>query len=743
MAERTTRDPEFESLLNHIQDSRGIDFRGYKRTSLKRRINLRMDAHGTPDFAAYRSFLEAQPSEFEDLLNTVLINVTSFFRDPEAWEALATEVIPAIIAEASDDRPIRIWSVGCASGEEPYSIAMLLAERLGVAGFCRRVKIYATDLDEEALKVARLASYAPREVEGVPAELLEKYFERTAHHYLFQRELRKCVIFGRHNVVNDPPISRIDLITCRNLLIYLEGETQNVVLPRLHYALNGDGYLFLGKAETQLARSSLFRAIAPKHRIFAKVPQEWRHPSGRFVTRNRSLSTPSTDLWLLDAVVNEAGNALIAVDDNGIVVLANTQARHLLGLAESDLGRPFQDLPISYRPMELRGPIDDVFRQRRGTRLDDQEYRLSQHEVLRLTIDLRPLFRADGSVQGVLLVCTDQTRLHALQHELEAAQENLENSIEELQSANEELETTNEELQSTNEELETTNEELQSTNEELETLNEEARSTNEEIEAINEELRIQADQASNYRYHLESVLRAMNGGIIVLDRKHTVRSWNRWSEATWGLRADEVMGTGFETLDIGFPVHELGPDFLAVQSGSEEFSESVHHGIDRRGRRILCRVRVAALLDECEENRGLVLLFQDITEDREHEDYNRRLGRVLGHALNEIYFLDAVTLRFLLSNEGAQKKLGFSAAELTQMVFPDVVASVSAADVRVLIEPLISGERGEIVFETIMLGAGGREYPGQVCMQYFADESPPMLVAIVQETSERQQLGTA
>jgi two-component system CheB/CheR fusion protein len=168
MVEKVVPDPEFEALLQHIQETRGLDFRGYKRTSLKRRISLRMEAVGAEDFAAYRAHLEAQPGEFEDLLNTVLINVTSFFRDADAWEVLKDAGHPAVIAAAENDRPIRVWSVGCASGEEPYSIAMLLAEELGTVDFCRRVKIYATDLDEEALKVARLATYSPREVEGVP-----------------------------------------------------------------------------------------------------------------------------------------------------------------------------------------------------------------------------------------------------------------------------------------------------------------------------------------------------------------------------------------------------------------------------------------------------------------------------------------------------------------------------------------------------------------------------------------------
>ncbi|NJR80384.1 CheR family methyltransferase [Sphingomonas corticis] len=741
MAEKSVPEPQFEDLLRYIQESRGLDFRGYKRTSLRRRIAIRMEAVGVEDFAAYQAHLEVHPGEFEDLLNTVLINVTSFFRDPDAWEVLKTDVVPEIVATAGDQRAIRVWSVGCASGEEPYSIAMLFAEALGLQTFCERVKIYATDLDEEALKTARAATYTARDVEGVPPDLLDRYFERTNHHYVFNREVRRCVIFGQHNVVRDAPISRIDLLVCRNLLIYLESETQDVVLPRLHYALAPDGFLFLGKAETQLARSALFRPVEMRHRIFAKVPQEWRRTAGNTLPVARAdRGDAPPQMLLAETVLNEAGTAYLVIDEAGKVALANAAARQLVSVGEADIGRPFQDLPISYRPLELRAPIEQAMRERRVIRLEHQEYHQSPAETIRLTIELRPLFHPqDGSVYASLLSFTNTTQIHAMQRELEAAQESLEQSIEELQSANEELETTNEELQSTNEELETTNEELQSTNEELETINEEARSSNEEMESTNEELRLQAEQAVSYKTYLESVLRSMNVGVVVIDAAHVVRSWNRWSENAWGLRAEEVVGTAFDALDIGFPVHLLRGDLLTVQSGREA-AEQVLEGVDRRGRPILCRVRVAPL---SAEDAGMVIAFEDITEERRREDYTRYLGRIMGQALNEIYFLDPDTLHFTLSNRGAEKKLGCTATQLTQMTLADVMPSVGMDELKRLFEPLIAGEKPEIVVETVIRAVDGREYPAEICVQYYGEEVPRILVAVVHDTSDRQQLPAA
>src|SRR5689334_2771170 len=263
-------DPQFEALLEHLKSNRGFDFTGYKRTSLVRRVDHRMSQVGVAGYAEYLDYLEMHHEEFTALFNTILINVTGFFRDPEAWEFLRTEVLPEILAVKSPTAPVRIWSAGCASGEEAYTLAIVLTEMLGVGEFRDRVKIYATDVDEEALSQARHGSYSAREVRGIPPELLDKYFEVGGGRYVFRKDLRRSVIFGRNDLVQDAPISRIDLLLCRNTLMYFNAETQARVLGRLHYALNPGGLLFLGKAEMLLSHGQLFAPVDLTRRFFRK-----------------------------------------------------------------------------------------------------------------------------------------------------------------------------------------------------------------------------------------------------------------------------------------------------------------------------------------------------------------------------------------------------------------------------------------------------------------------------------------
>jgi len=265
------RNAQFEALLDYLKRSRGFDFTGYKRSSLMRRVLKRMQMVAIEDYGDYVDYLEVHPEEFAQLFNTILINVTAFFRDEPAWDYLTQDIIPKILAEKTDNDPVRVWSAGCASGEEAYTVAMLLAEALGSAAFRQRVKIYATDVDEEALVQARQAGYTDKDLQPIPSELREKYFELAGNRYIFRADLRRSIIFGRHDLVQDAPISRLDLLVCRNVLMYFNAETQARILARLHFALNDIGYLFLGKAEMLLTHANLFNPADLKHRIFTKT----------------------------------------------------------------------------------------------------------------------------------------------------------------------------------------------------------------------------------------------------------------------------------------------------------------------------------------------------------------------------------------------------------------------------------------------------------------------------------------
>ena len=253
----TDEQPDFEALLSYLKRTRGFDFSGYKRPTLMRRMTKRLEMVGIGTFAEYVDFLEVHPDEFAQLFNTVLINVTAFFRDPEAWDYLRAQIIPALLAAKDADDHIRVWSAGCASGEEAYTLAIVLAEALGVDAFKQRVKIYATDVDDEALVHARLGSYKFDGPQDLPVALIDKYFEHTGDHYVFRPDLRRAIIFGRHDLFEDAPISRLDLLVCRNTLMYFNSEAQARIVARFHFALNDQGYLFLGKAEMLLVHAKL------------------------------------------------------------------------------------------------------------------------------------------------------------------------------------------------------------------------------------------------------------------------------------------------------------------------------------------------------------------------------------------------------------------------------------------------------------------------------------------------------
>ncbi|HEY3491536.1 MAG TPA: protein-glutamate O-methyltransferase CheR, partial [Solirubrobacterales bacterium] len=268
-----SEDEGLEPLLEHLKAARGFDFSGYKRATLGRRIRKRMSEVEIGDYESYADYLEANPREFAELFNTILINVTGFFRDPDAWDYLTKETIPQLIEEVPEEEQIRIWSAGCASGEEAYTAAIVLLEALGEEEFKRRVKIYATDVDEEALAEARSAVYPEEALKDLPREIVDRYFVENGRGYGFRPDLRRSVIFGRNELIEDAPISRIDLLICRNVLMYFTVEAQTRILSQLNFALRDRGFLFLGKSEMLVRHSEYFTPIDVKWRVFRRVPR--------------------------------------------------------------------------------------------------------------------------------------------------------------------------------------------------------------------------------------------------------------------------------------------------------------------------------------------------------------------------------------------------------------------------------------------------------------------------------------
>ena len=605
---------EFEALLDFLKRMRGFDFTGYKRASLIRRADKRLQAVGLEGFADYVDYLEVHPEEFAYLFNTLLINVTAFFRDAPAWEHLSKEVIPRIVEGKGADDPIRAWSAGCASGEEAYTVVIALAEAIGMEQFRKRVKIYATDIDEEALAQARQAAYRPEDLKAISPDVRERYFEAANGRYVFHNDLRRSVIFGLHDLVQDAPISRLDLLVCRNTLMYFNAEAQARILARLHFALNDRGFLFLGKAEMLLTHANLFTPETLRHRVFRK--------SAMTNVRDRLLALAHTgneeagnrlaqQVRLRDRAFDTAPAPQIVVDLNNNLAMVNQQACAMFGLSARDIGRRFSDLEVSYRPVELRSCIEQAHAERRVVSLRDVERSLPNGEVQRLDVEVTPLMDNGGGVLGVSIAFNDTTAHHRLRTELEHANEELQSTNEELQSASEELETTNEELQSTNEELEPTNEELQSSNEELETTNEELQSTNEELETINEELRHRTDELNRVNLYLESILGSLRIGVVVLDRDLNVSIWNPRAGDLWGLLPSEVEGRALLNLDIGLPVGQLRDLILSCLERKAEHDELMLNAVNRRGKAIRCRVTCVPLADSDGEIRGVVLLMEE------------------------------------------------------------------------------------------------------------------------------------
>lgn len=536
-------------LLQIVLARSRVDFRDYKPTTIQRRLERRMTALGLEEVSDYVAFCRRTPDEVDALFRDFLVSVTWFFRDPQEFLALAPLV--GEIVERRRDRPARVWIAGCATGEEAYSVAILFAEALGGPAKLKKdsVQIFASDIDSRALEVARRGVYPRAAVENVPADYVDRYFVREGDSVSVHPALKDVVIFSYHNVCQDPPFINVDLVCCRNLLIYFGQQLQARVLSRFAYALDQNGALLLGTAETVSVSEELFSRAGPGAHLFRRRAVARRAPRGGYDmpspfrpggAREPPAEIASADAALFDALARALGPTVALATEDCRILRVWGDLSPYVQLDETtrlQLGLSILKPPLAQEARTLVGVA-----LRSGVRREGAAHRMFADPDETLRLEAVPLARGGEQERLAILVFARRTEpapprpasaeggewLETVERELASTRQALEQTIEAL-------ETSNEELQSANEELQSTNEELQATNEELETANEELQSSNEELVTVNEELQISSAELATTNEELNTVLQNVAAPLLIVDSALQVTKASRDAVLLFGL----------------------------------------------------------------------------------------------------------------------------------------------------------------------------------------------------------------
>jgi two-component system, chemotaxis family, CheB/CheR fusion protein len=629
----------------------GHEFGGYKTKTFIRRVHRRMHIRQLETPEAYVELLRQEPAEVGALFRDLLINVTSFFRDVGAFESLAATVIPKLFDGRGADDILRIWVPGCATGEEVYSISILLREHMAQLSAVPRVQIFATDIDERALTVARAGRYPAALLENVSLERKERFFVPDGGSYVISKEVRDLCIFSPHSVIRDPPFSRIDLVSCRNLLIYFGLDVQHQVLPTFYYALRADGFLFLGTSESTSQFTDLFAPVDKKHRIFQRrsdVAAGIRQPTPvnglrlghvtQYHTQRIFLSGGGPLRHSIEAqVLEQFAPPYVVVDGEGNIVLysartgkyleaaAGAPTRQILAIARKGLRL---DLRTSLREaMESGRPV-----MREGIAIEGEEGRVQM-----ITLTISPVSDRHGDNPLFLVLFADQgpalTREEALNRasisQDDAAlhlERELRETRERLQSLIEEYETSVEELTSSNEELVSVNEELQSTNEELEASKEELQSVNEELHTVNSDLSIKIEALDCANNDLRNLFDSTDIATLFLDPDLVIRSFTPAVTNIFNiLPSDRGRPLTDLSAQVGLP--NLAEDIAATLSGRGPIERRLAH--PNRNTHYL--VRLGPYRDGDKKTVGIVLTFVDVTSLAQAEERQRLLLAEVQH----------------------------------------------------------------------------------------------------------------
>ena len=642
-------------ILARLRDATGVDFDSYKPNTLVRRISRRMVLRKQDSFKAYAALLGAEPAEVEALYRDILINVTGFFRDPEMFAVLQAQVIPALLSGRSRHDPLRVWVLGCSTGEEAYSLAMALAEVMDVGNGPVPAQIFATDLNAADVELARAGVYSAQRVQGLSPERLSRFFTESKGSYRVTKPVRDMCVFARHNILSDPPFSKMDLISCRNLLIYIEPVLQQKIIPILHYALKSAGYLVLGASESV----GPFRGLHPlentKQKIFAKRSGVADPPRGVPVPRRRGgaheagtpdhsrfVDTGADPVRLLPAyggsdLQREADRLMLQrFAPAGVLVDAELEILQFRGNTDPYLSPAPGKASLNVLKMAREGllvPLQALLKEAKAQliQVSAEGLRIRAGDAVRIVhVEVVPVRAGPGSGMAFLVMFHEPTpglatppranpgarkpapprgraaaredsaeTIARLEHELASLREY-------LQSLTEQQEAANEELQSANEEAQSANEELQSINEELETSKEEIQSTNEELTTVNDELHNRIIETGQLNSDLTNLISSIQIAIVIVGRDLRIRRYSPTAEKLLNVIPTDI-GRPITDIRMNLGLPDLDP-LLAEAMGTNSIREREVQ--DAQGHWFALRVRPYVMPDQSID--GAVLMLMDI-----------------------------------------------------------------------------------------------------------------------------------
>jgi two-component system CheB/CheR fusion protein len=634
------------SVLDILRVKAGHDFRCYKPSTLVRRIRRRMTFSNAETFVDYARFLNEHPDEIGLLHKDLLIGVTEFFRQPQAWEMLEEKVIAHLVESARPGSQIRVWVPGCSTGKEAYSLSMLLCEQVEKAGKKAEIQIFATDSDAAALATARSGSYSEEEIgDNISPERLKRFFSRKEDRFQVIKEIRENIVFAPQNITADPPFSRLDLISCRNLLIYLEQEVQKKITALFHFALREGGFLFLGNAETVGDREDLFSPVSKKWRIYRRMGVGRRvgieipvHPAVTALpSAEKSVSVPPSARMSLASVAQQTlleryAPACVMIDRKLLVLYVHGAVENYLTFPPGELTTRVVDMAREGLRARLRGAIAQCLEVNRPVTVTARVRRGKKSVPVRAAVT--PL-RYPREADGLLLIAFEDYRLPAGkssrqspgESDIRQLEDELKVTREELQSTIEQMESANDQLKAFNEEVTAANEELQSSNEELETSKEELQSLNEELNTVNARLQEKVEELEEANNDVVNLLSSTNIATVFLDKELKVKRYTAASTSLLSLIASD---TGRPVADVlrRFTDETLLTDAARVLADLTAIAKEVPAA---DGRWYIRRITPYRTQDDRIE--GVVLTFVDITgrkqAEQERERHMVRLGTLL------------------------------------------------------------------------------------------------------------------